>query len=81
MEKKLTELSDNELQQEAKKYKRIKLYDSLFFGILIGIAIYSTINNGLGFLTFIPLIYIPIAAKNKIKNNALENLLKERNLK
>jgi uncharacterized membrane protein YobD (UPF0266 family) len=81
MQKELSELTDQELLQEAKKSKPTNLYDAVIFGILIGIAIYSTVKNDLGLLTFLPLIYIPIAAKNKIKNKALEKLLKERNLK
>jgi hypothetical protein len=81
MQKELSGLTDQELLQEAKKSKPTKLYDALIFGILIGIAIYSTVNNGPGLLTFLPIVYIPIAAKNKIKNKALEKLLKERNLK
>jgi hypothetical protein len=81
MQKELSELTDQELLQEAKKSNSTNLYDAGIFGILIGIAIYSTVNNGLGFLTFLPLVYIPIASKNKIKNKALKKLLKERNLK
>ncbi len=81
MQKKLSELTDQELLLEAKKSKPTDLYDPVIFGILIGIAIYSTVNNGLGLLTFLPLVYIPIAAKNKIKNKELVKLLKERNLK
>ena len=81
MQKELSALTDEELLKEAKKVKPTYLYDAAIFGILIGIAIYSTVNNGLGLLTFLPLVYIPIAAKNKTKNKALEKLLKERNLK
>ena len=81
MQKKISELTDQELLQEAKKSKSTNLYDALIFGILIGIAVYSTVNKGLGLLTFLPLVYTPIAAKNKTKNKALEKLLKERNLK
>jgi hypothetical protein len=81
MQKVLTELTDQELQREAKKSKSTNLYDAGIVGILIGIAIYSTVNHGLGLLTFLPLVYIPIAAKNKIKNKELVKLLKERNLK
>jgi hypothetical protein len=81
MQKELSALTDKELLLEAKKAKPTNLYDAAIFGILIGIAIYSTVNNGLGLLTFLPLVYIPIAAKNKTKNKALEKLLKERNLK
>ena len=80
-QEKLAELTDEELLQEAKKTKSTTIYDSLIFGVLIGIAIYGSVKNGLGFITFIPLIYIPIAAKNKTKNKELQKLLKERNLK
>ena len=80
MKQKLTELSDEELLQEAKKMKSAKVYDAVIFGILIGIAIYSSIKNGFGLLTFLPLVYAPIAVKNKTKNRELEKLLKERNL-
>jgi hypothetical protein len=48
---------------------------------LIGVAVYSTVRNGFGLLTFLPLIYIPIAAKNKARNKEVEKLVKERELK
>ncbi|WP_217452156.1 hypothetical protein [Mucilaginibacter humi] len=67
--------------QEAKKNKSANLTDAVIIGVLIGIAIYSAVKNGVGLLSFIPLIYIPIAVKNKKKNKGLEDLLKERNLK
>ena len=78
-QKKLGELTDEELLKEAKKIKPI--YDAIIFGVLIGIAIYSSVKNGFGLLTFLPLVYIPIAAKNKTKNRELSILLKERKLK
>lgn len=77
----LATLSDEELLQEAKKSKTSKLYDAGIIGLLIGIAIYSAVKNGFGLFTFLPLIYLPIAAKNKVKNSEVEKLLKERNLK
>jgi hypothetical protein len=76
-----SELTDQELLQAAKKARSTNLYDALFVGLLIGIAIYATVNKGLGLLTFLPLIYIPVAAKNRTKNSMLEKQLKERNLK
>ncbi|SEO59123.1 hypothetical protein SAMN05192574_109206 [Mucilaginibacter gossypiicola] len=79
-QKELTELSNEELLQEAKKIKSSKIFDAAIFGFLIGVAVYSTVRNGFGLLTFLPIIYIPIAAKNKARNKALEGLLKERNL-
>jgi len=59
------------LINEAKKMKQHKVYDAVIFGVIIGIAIYSSINNGFGLLIFLSLFYVPIAAKNKIKNNPL----------
>lgn len=79
-QKKWAELTDEELLQEAKNIKPTKLYDAVIIGLLIGIAIYSSVKNGFGVLTFIPLVYLPLAAKNKAKKEELEKLLKERNL-
>ena len=76
----LNALADQELLQEAKKIRSINLTDGLIFGILIGIAISSTVKNGFGLLTFLPLLYSPIAVKNRRKIKELEDLLKERNL-
>ncbi len=80
-QKKLVELTDEELLLEAKKIKPTNVYDAVILGILIGIAIYSSVKNGFGLLTFLPLVYAPLAVKNKTKNKELEKLLKERNLK
>ncbi len=80
-QKKLAELTDEELLKAAKKIKPTNLYDALIFGFLAGIAIYSSVKNGVGLLTFLPLVYLPIAAKNKKKHKVLEKLLKKRNLK
>ncbi|MBI9036037.1 MAG: hypothetical protein JEZ03_16370 [Bacteroidales bacterium] len=77
---KLSELTDEELLQIAKRIKSNKFYDAVIFGVLTGIAIYSTVKNGLGLLSFLPIVYTPIAAKNKAKNKELEELLKERSL-
>ena len=79
--KKLAELTDEELLQVSKKMKPTNLYDAVIFGFLVGVAIYSSVKNGLGLLTFLPLVYLPIAAKNKAKNKELEILQKERGLK
>lgn len=80
-QKKLTELTDEELLQEAKKMKTTYLYDAGIFGVLLGIAIYATVKNDFGLLTFLPLVYIPLAAKNKARFKELEKILKEKNLK
>lgn len=78
--KKLSELTDEELLKEAKRMKPTKMYDTVIFGFLIGVAIYSSVKNGIGLLTFLPIIYLPVANKNNAKRKELENLLKERDL-
>lgn len=76
----LSKLTNEELLQKAKTMKPYKIYDSVIFGMLVGIATYSAVKNGFGLLTFLPLFYLPIAAKNKANKKAVDNLLKERNL-
>ncbi|MFA8437035.1 MAG: hypothetical protein ACEPOZ_21220 [Marinifilaceae bacterium] len=79
-QEKIAELTDQELLQVAKKNRHTSIYDAVIIGVLFGIAIYATVKNGFGLLTIIPLVYTPIAARNRIKNKDLEQLLKERNL-
>ncbi|MEB2777954.1 FUSC family protein [Algoriphagus sp. D3-2-R+10] len=79
-QEKLEALTDQELLAEAKKSKSSKIYDAVIIGVLIGVAIYSTVINGFGLLTFLPLVYLPIAAKNKIRNSELQKHLKGKNL-
>lgn len=55
-----------------KEIEQTAVFDAWAYGILIGIAIYSTFNSGLGLLTFLPLIYIPIAKKNKAKRESIQ---------
>jgi hypothetical protein len=76
----LKTLSDEALLEEAKRMKPTKMYDAVFFGLLVGIAIYSTFNKGLGLLTFLPLVYLPIARKNKVRQQKIQQLLEARNL-
>ena len=79
-EKELTEYSDEELLEEGKKIKSSNIMDAMIIGVLIGISIYSAFRNGVGLLSFLPFVYLPIAAKNKIRNKQIEELLKERHL-
>ncbi|WP_114939441.1 FUSC family protein [Mucilaginibacter endophyticus] len=80
-QKDLSQLTNEELLQEAKKIKSGNILDATIIGFLIGVAVYSTVRNGFGFLTFLPLIYLPIAAKNKLRNKEVEKLVKEKGLK
>lgn len=77
----LATLTNEELLQVAKKIRSTTIFDAVIIGFLIGVAVYSAVKNGFGLLSFLPLVYLPIAAKNKAKNKLVTDLLKERNLK
>lgn len=82
-QKELSELTDQELLDEAKKIKSTTIINALLIGFLMGIVIYSIAKNSWGFFTLIPLYFV-YKITNAPKNNrseALEKLLKERNLK
>lgn len=81
--KDLSELTDQELLDEAKKLKSFSITNALFIGFLAGIIFYSVIKNSWGILTLIPLyfIYKMINDPKNKRSKDLEQLLKERNLK
>ncbi len=78
-QKELTDLTEEELLQEQKKIKSNNTVNGFLIGIMIGIAVYSTVKNGLGFFTFFPLFLGFIAFSNRKKNKAIENELNSRN--
>ena len=81
-QKQLSELTDQELLQEAKKLKSAAIINALLIGFLAGIVIYSIAINKVGFLAIIPLFLAYKLIKNsKYDNKELETLLKARNLK
>ncbi len=80
-QKELSELTDQELLDEAKKMKSTSITNALFIGFMIGIVIYSIVKNSLGFFTLIPLFFAYKLVKNSKNNKPLEKELKARNLK
>ena len=80
-QKELSELTDLELLDEAKKTKSTPIINAVFIGIMIGIVIYSIVKNSFGFFTLIPLFIAYKLFDNSKRNKASEKLLKERNLK
>lgn len=81
-EKKLQELTDEELLQEAKKMKSISITNAVLIGFLIGIVVYSIVKNSLGLFTLIPLFFAyKLINNSSYKTKELESILKERNLK
>lgn len=80
--KELSELTDQELLQEAKKRKSASITNAFLIGFLIGVVFYSVIKNTWGFLTLIPLFMAyKLINNSKYDKAELENLLKERGLK
>ena len=79
-QKELSELTDQELLEEAQKTKLSPIMNSFFVGFLIGIIIYSLVASSYGFLTIIPLYFAYKLIDNSKKNKELEAVLKERNL-
>ena len=80
-EKELSELTDQELLDEAKKMKSTTLLNAVLIGVMIGVVVYSVVKNSWGFLTLIPLFFAYKLFNGSKKDKALEQLLKERNLK
>jgi hypothetical protein len=82
MQKELSELTDQELLEEAKKMKSFSITNALIIGFLMGIVFYSFAKNTWGIFTLIPLYFVYKMVndpKNK-RSKDMEKLLKERNL-
>jgi hypothetical protein len=80
-QKVLSELTNQELLEESKKTKLSPITNAFFIGFLIGIVVFSVVKNSYGMLTLIPLYIIYKLVKESKRDKALEELLKERNLK
>ena len=53
-----SELTDEELIFEVKRIKSTLIINAVLFGLMIGIATYSTVKNGLGILTLFPFLRV-----------------------
>jgi hypothetical protein len=80
-EKELSELTNQELLDEAKKTQLSPVVTALFIGFLGGVIVYSVVKSTWGMLTIIPLYLIYRLVKGSKRNEEVEKLLKERNLK
>jgi hypothetical protein len=52
----LKNLTNEDLEIEYKKRKSARLFAGFYVGMFIGIAVWNTVKNGLGFLTFLPIL-------------------------
>jgi riboflavin transporter FmnP len=79
----LSQLTDKELLEEAKKLRSFSVTNAVLIGFLVGIVVYSIINSTFGFLMLLPL-YLAHRLINDPRNKKVkevELLLKQRNLK
>ena len=80
-QKEPSELSDQELIEEAKKSKPSPILDAFLIGFLIGIIIFSVLVNAWGLSILIPLFLIYLFLKKPKRVEALNKELEARNLK
>lgn len=80
-QKPLSELSDEERLEKAKKKQSMDITNALIIGFMMGVVVYSIVKNTWGFFTLIPLFIAYKLYNNSKKDKALEEILKERNLK
>lgn len=81
-QKKLSELTDAELLQEARKLRTAAIINAVFIGFLFGIVLYSALNNAFGLFMLLPLFFAYRLINNsKYNNKELDAILKERKLK
>jgi F0F1-type ATP synthase assembly protein I len=79
--KELSKLTNQELLEKAKEIRPTSVVDATLIGILIGIVIYSVVQNSWGLVTLVPLFLVYTLYKKSKRNKELEKLMKERNLK
>lgn len=80
-ENEFKDMGDEELLAKQKAAKSSLIISSTLVGLLVGIAIYSAVKNGVGFFTFFPLLFVFLVAKGQSSHKALLNEIKLRNLK
>ena len=63
-------LSNEELLNEKAKNKSGNITNAVLCGVIVGIAIYSTVKNGVGLFTFLPLFFAYIIFNGNKKSKA-----------
>lgn len=79
-QKELSELTDQELLDKAKKMKLNSILSALVIGFMVGVVLWSVANNTVGLFTLIPLFFIYKRVNNPKNDKTLKEILKERNL-
>ena len=79
-EKELSELTDQELLDKAKKRKASSIAHAFVIGFMVAIVVYSVVKNTWGLLTLIPLVFIYRLTRSSDNDQELKKRLKERKL-
>jgi lauroyl/myristoyl acyltransferase len=74
----LTELSDQELLEEAKKQKQKVIVFRVFICVWMVAAIYNATHKGSVLVAFVPLIFIPIFGKVENDYKAIKSEMASR---
>lgn len=69
----LKNLTNEELSIEYKKRKSARTFAGFFIGMFIGIAVWSTVKNGLGFFTFLPILVGYLFRKASLNYNEIKH--------
>ncbi len=78
--KELSQLTDQELLDKAKKLKYASVWKALAIGVMVGVIIWSVAKNTWGFFTLIPLYFIYKMVNNAKKSDALKKEMQKRGL-
>ncbi|NBC56785.1 MAG: FUSC family protein [Bacteroidetes bacterium] len=78
--KDISQLTDEELLEEAQKIKPSPILDASMIGFFIGIIIYSVVVSSWGLVTLVPLFLIYLLLKKSKRYTALKKEIKRRRL-
>ena len=74
----LTDYTKEELEKKLKKQKTMMLIQAFVVFLMIIVAIFSTIEKGMSYLTFIPLFFIPMLFVMNIEVKKIKKELSKR---
>lgn len=74
--KELSELTEQQLLDKAKKTKSTAMMNAVLIGIMIGIIVWSVAKNTVGVFTLIPLFFIYKLINGSKNDDALKDSLK-----
>ncbi|SHG06820.1 hypothetical protein SAMN05444372_102138 [Flavobacterium micromati] len=68
----LKNLTNEDLEIEFKKRKSARTFAGFYTGMFIGIAVWSTVKNGFGLLTFLPILVSYFFRKTSTNYNEIK---------